>query len=137
IPVPRIIDDITFARAQKQMQANSQHSALQRRQYEYLLINGRLRCGQCGCAMSGQWLPGHSARYRCGRGKRTYQDLAAVHTVRSVLVSEIDPLVWETVERLLRNPDEIAAVLEHLRDNTTASEGELDHERQHYVRQLA
>src|SRR5215468_7066003 len=53
IPVPPIIDQETFRAAQIQKQHNARMSR-RNRKFEYLLCNARLRCGQCGSAMSGQ-----------------------------------------------------------------------------------
>lgn len=53
IPFPPIIDRDTFEAAQAQMRENFRHSR-RNRQHDYLFLGGRLRCGQCGCAMTGQ-----------------------------------------------------------------------------------
>jgi hypothetical protein len=74
-------------------------------------------------------------RYRCGR--RPYQDVVTPHTHRIVAAAQIEPLVWEAVERALNQPDIIAAELEQRRDGTSAMQANLDRERQQYQRQLA
>ena len=100
IAVPPIIDSATFEAAQVQLQRNKR-LAKRNRKYEYLLVGGRLRCGQCGSTMSGgnkQGIP----YYLCGR--RAFQDAAAAHTRRSIQAREIEPLVWQAVEQALNNP---------------------------------
>src|SRR5438876_947856 len=52
------------------------------------------------------------------------------------MADAIEPVVWEAVEHALNNPALIAAELERRRDGTSAQQADLDHERQHYTRQL-
>jgi site-specific DNA recombinase len=134
IPIPPIVEEATFQAAQTQAQRNKVQ-ARRNRKYEYLFTSGRLRCGQCGCAMSGHPVPHGSARYRCTR--QPALDLVAPHTIRSILARAIEPVVWEAVERALNNPALIAAELDRRREGTSAQQTDLDHERQHYSRQLA
>jgi site-specific DNA recombinase len=136
IPVPPLIDVATFEAAQARRVANRQQSR-RNRKHEYLFVSGRLRCGQCGCAMTGQIDPDEHERYRCNRGKRRYMDVAAAHSRRSILASAIEPVVWEAVARVLQNPALIAAEVERRKDGTSTHQAALDRERQHYLRQLA
>ena len=79
---------------------------------------------------------GH-ARYVCGRGKRRYQDIAQPHVKRRVPARWIEPVVWDAIERALRNPALIAAALEGRRNATQTDEAALDRDRQGYLRQIA
>ena len=134
IPVPPIMPEDTFQAAQALMTRNRQQARRNRKQ-DYLFVGGRLRCGHCGRAMTGE-VNGHSrARYKCGR--KSYQDVAGVHAQKSVLASEVETMVWQAVERALDNPALIAAELERRREGTSAQQADLDRERQHYIRQLA
>jgi len=132
--VPSLIPDDTFHAAQTLMTRN-RHQARRNRKHAYLLVGGRLRCGHCGRAMTGEMGDDRRARYRCGR--KSYQDVGGVDTRRSVLASEVELLVWFAVERALNNPALIAAELERRREGTSTQEADLDRERQHYARQLA
>ncbi len=134
VPVPAIIPDDTFHAAQALMTRN-RHQARRNRKHAYLLVGGRLRCGQCRRAMTGETGHDRQARYRCGR--KTYQDVGGVHTRRSVLASEVESRGWSAVERALNNPALIAAELERRREGTSTQQADLDRERQHYARQLA
>lgn len=87
--------------------------------------------------MTGARSAGRQDRYRCVRGKRTYQDVAAPHGRRSVLASAIEPLVWQAIERVLHNPALIAEEIERQRQGTSIQQANVDHERQQYGRQLA
>lgn len=136
VAVPPIIDVETFATAQVRLKMNAQQSR-RNRQQDYLFVSGRFRCGQCGCAMTGETNPGRQARYRCSRGKRTYQDVAAPHGLRSVLASVIEPVVWQAIERVLNSPALITVELERRKEGTSGRQADLDRERQQYERQLA
>jgi site-specific DNA recombinase len=135
IAVPPLIDSAMFAAAQDRRPANQQQSRRNRR-HAYLLIGGRLRCGQCGCVMTGAIIQG-KARYRCNRGRLRYLDVVAAHSRRSVAAAAIEPVVWQAVEHVLNNPAVITAELERRRGNARTQQGDLDGERQHYARQIA
>jgi hypothetical protein len=128
VAVPPIIDQKEFDDAQAQIRRNSQHSK-RNRKHEYLLIGGRLRCAQCGCAMAGWRMSGRQPRYRCCRGNRPYLDRLAPHTVRTVLCAPIDEAVWSAVERALRNPALIAQEIERQQADTSAQDATLERER--------
>jgi site-specific DNA recombinase len=133
IPVPAIIDMAVFEAAQRQLKANQAQSK-RNRKVEYLCIGGRLRCGQCGSAMTGESI-GTRRRYHCGR--RPYQDVVAPHTRRIVAADKIEPVIWDAVERALRNPALIAAELEQRQQGASTQQVDLERERQQYERQLA
>ncbi len=134
ITVPPIIDQATFEAAEAQLTRNKLQSQ-RNRKHDYLFVNGRLRCGQCGGAMTGATKPGGSRHYGCNR--RPFQDAVAPHRRRTVQATAIEPVVWEAVERVLNNPALIAAELERRREGTSAQQADLDHERHHYIRQIA
>jgi site-specific DNA recombinase len=136
VAVPPIIDPATFEAAQAQLMRNKSQ-AKRNRKHDYLFIGGRLRCGQCGSAMTGEYSPQETARYCCHRAKRPYKDIVAPHSRRGVMASAIEPVVWTAVERVLNNPALIAAELERRRDGTSTQQADLDREREHYTRQLA
>ena len=136
VAVPPIITQDVFDAAQAQIRRNAQQSE-RNRKHEYLLIGGRLRCGQCGGAMSGWRMPGRQPRYRCCRANRPYLDRIAPHTVRTVLCGPIDDAVWRAVERVLRNPELIAQEIERQQADTSAQDATLERERQGYAKQLA
>ena len=135
IRVPAIIDADKFQAVLARAQHNRIHSK-RNRQYEYLFISGRLRCGQCGSAMSGHPNPnGGSARYRCTRRAETA--VFFPHTTRGIVARKIEPVVWEAIERALNNPDLIATEMERRREDTSTQQSGVDSERQQYTRQLA
>ena len=56
---------------------------------------------------------------------------------RRVSVLTIDPIVWEAVERALKNPAVITEELERRKHGVSTQQADLDRERQHYTRLLA
>jgi len=134
IPVPPILDEATFHAAQVLAQRNTKQSK-RNRKHEYLLVSGRLRCGQCGSAMAGQLDARGYARYNCTR--RPHPAVVAPHTTRGLVARALEPVVWEAVERVLNTPALITAELERRRAGTSAQQADLDHERPHYQRQIA
>jgi site-specific DNA recombinase len=134
ITVPPIIDQATFEAAQVQLERNKSQSR-RNHKHKYLLIGGRLRCAQCGRAMTGVINSSGGREYRCNR--LPFQNIRVPHVRRIVQATAIEPLVWTAVERVLNNPGLIAAELERRREGTSAQQADLDRERQHYTRQLA
>jgi site-specific DNA recombinase len=132
IAVPPLVDLATFEVAVAQLQHNKRQ-AKRNRKHEYLLVNGRLRCGQCGGAMTGG-AKRATRYYVCNR--RRFQDADGSHTKRSVQALTLEPLVWQAVERVLRNPQLIAEEVARQRDGTSRQQGALARERQHYEKQL-
>jgi site-specific DNA recombinase len=133
IEVPAIIDQALFDAAQEKLVRNAATSR-RNRKYEYLLIGGRLKCGQCGRSMTG-YSNGQGARlYKCTR--RSYQETDP-HSKRRVTASAVEPVIWQAVERVLNDPLLIAAELERRRDGTSAQQDALDSERQQYTRHFA
>ena len=136
IAVPPLIDHATFEAAPARRVMNTQQSRRHRR-HEYLFINGRLRCGQCGAAMIGQPNTHGGTRYRCCRGRYARYDVVASHIQRGIQASAIEPVVWAAVERALNNPAIIAAEFERRKAGTSTHQADLEREWQQYQRQLA
>jgi site-specific DNA recombinase len=133
IAVPPIIDVATFEAAEAQLQRNKR-LARRNRKYEYLLVGGRLRCGQCHSTMSGGNKRG-IPYYICGR--KPFQDAVAPHTKRSIQAQEIESRVWQVVQDALNDPTVITAEVEKRKAGAATRQADLDHERQQYQRQIA
>jgi site-specific DNA recombinase len=132
IEVPAIIDQALFDAAQEKLIRNAATSR-RNRKYEYLLVGGRLKCGQYGRSMTG-FSNGQSSRlYKCTR--REYHETEP-HSKRRVMASSVECEIWQAVERVLNDPDRIATEVARRREGTTAQQGDLDHERRQYTRHL-
>ena len=105
IPVPVLIDDETFARAQELLQENKVRA--RRRTREPSLVQGVVSCRKCGYALS-RTSTRSSARkisyYRC-IGSDSWRHLGGPRcTSRPVREDLLDQIVWTEVMRLLEDP---------------------------------
>jgi site-specific DNA recombinase len=132
VEVPAIIDQQTWNTVQA-LRPQRQRESTRNRKYAYLLINGRLRCGQCGGAMTPEQSPGRQARYRCTASKRHY---AVPHTRQSVMANQVEPEVWQKVERVLNNPGLIAKELTRQQEQSGEMAERTNRDRVNYQRQL-
>jgi site-specific DNA recombinase len=116
LTIPAIIDEETFQATQAQLQRN-RALATRNRKYDYLFGGGRFRCGRCGRGMTGFPLRG-VRDYRCN-GRNQVMD--PEQRCRGSLQADlIESRIWAAVERLLQQPDMIAA--EVARYEATAGE---------------
>jgi site-specific DNA recombinase len=117
IPVPALVSESTFARAQEQLEQNKRHSP--RRTIEPTLLQGMLVCERCGYAL--YRTSTHTSRrrlyyYRC-LGTDRYRHLkGAACDTRPVRQDHLDTVVWNEVLRLLDDPGLIQAELDRRRD---------------------
>jgi Chromosome segregation ATPases len=109
VPVPAIISEVLFKKAQEQLAENKRFSPRNNKKNEYLL-SGMLRCKECGYALYGN--PASNSKYnRCyyrGMGQDGYRwpkgRVCSSHPIR---VEALDDLVWEQTRRLVEQPDMI------------------------------
>jgi site-specific DNA recombinase len=110
IPVPALVSETTFARAQELLQQNKRFAP--RRTLEPTLLQGMLVCRQCGYARyrtSTRTSQRTLYYYRC-LGSDRYRHLKGpVCTNRPVRQDALDQLVWTEVLRLLDDPALIEA----------------------------
>ena len=105
IPVPAIVDESTFARAQELLHENKVHA--RRRTIEPSLVQGLVSCQKCGYALS-RASARSSARkihyYRC-IGSDGWRHLGGPRCdTRPVRQDLLDEVVWTEVIRLLEDP---------------------------------
>ena len=105
IPVPPVVDESTFARAQELLQENKVHA--RRRTIEPSLVQGLVSCQKCGYALS-RASARSSARkihyYRC-IGSDGWRHLGGPRCdTRPVRQDLLDEVVWTEVIRLLEDP---------------------------------
>ena len=113
IPVPALIAEPTFARAQELLQENRVHA--RRRTIEPSLVQGLVSCRLCGYAFS-RTSTRSTARpihyYRCIGSDRWRHLGGPVCTNRPVRQDLLDQIVWTEVIRLLEEPALIHQELE-------------------------
>ena len=116
IPVPAIVDAITYQDASEQLARNSALSFRNNTRNDYLL-RCLLTCRTCGLAMCGVTTSGARGRrqhryYMC-HGKDTLaRDRAHPCPQPRPRAEELDAAVWDHVKRLLDDPSTLAAQFE-------------------------
>ena len=107
IPVPAIVKESLFARAQEIRALNAQQSRRNNKRNEYLLTS-LLHCKECGYSWSGRTVSGspHLRYYRCsgtmGNQMPDRKRRCSSHTVHADV---FDDLVWERTKQLIDNPE--------------------------------
>ena len=105
IPVPAIVDESTFARAQELLHENKVHA--RRRTVEPSLVQGLVSCQKCGYALSrasGRSSARRIHYYRC-IGSDGWRHLGGPRCdTRPVRQDLLDEVVWTEVIRLLEEP---------------------------------
>jgi len=133
IAVPPLIDQDLFDAAQIRMQHNARMSR-RNRKHEYLLCNARLRCGQCGSAMSGHRKASGAYRYyRCSRAP--YHN--ATRCRKIISASTLEAAVWQAVEEALQHPEMIASEVQRRVEHADMEQDTMTRERDCFTRQLA
>jgi site-specific DNA recombinase len=115
VPVPRLVDDATFARVQRRIQDNRRFARRRLRRRRAYLLRGLLKCGLCGRAYTG-------FAVRRANGEHTYYmcNLRSAHLVsgmtdrctNEILRAEgVNEVVWATIRDLLLDCDALAPAL--------------------------
>jgi site-specific DNA recombinase len=105
LTIPAIIDEETFQATQAQLQRN-RALAKRNRKHDYLFGGGRFRCGRCGRGMTG--FPLRGVRYCRCNGRNQVMD-PEQRCRGSLQADVIEARIWAAVERVLQQPDMIAA----------------------------
>src|SRR5262245_60386619 len=109
IPVPALIDQETYRRAQEQLERNSRLSYRNNKRHTYLL-RCLLTCQTCGLRMFGI-TPNASSRqmtrryYRCAGKDSTWSGREHRCPQRATPAESLEDAVWDHVQRLLRDPE--------------------------------
>lgn len=105
VSVPALIDASTWQQAQERLTMKKKFAARNNQRHFYLL-RGLLVCGICGRTLTGRTVGGRACYYCANHGKQADPDVTPhICTADGELV---EPLVWEAVCTLLRNPNLLA-----------------------------
>jgi site-specific DNA recombinase len=119
--VPPLVDEALWQAAQERLEMNA-HFAQRNSRRPYLL-RGLLVCATCGHALQGQTRHG-IAYYRCPYGASRCPPGVPRHTC-SVRGDVVEPLVWQALAELLRDPQCIRAAWESLQAEQAATPSEV------------
>ena len=126
IPVPPLVDQDTWDRAQAQMARNAKLSFRRNKKTDYLL-RCLLKCGNCGLGIHGCVFPGSAKRrpwryYRCS-GKDPLTRARATKCPRACIdANALDQVVWDHVASLLGDPERLLAQFERFAAEASAVE---------------
>ena len=125
LPIPAILDETTFARAQQRRADNRRFSP--RKTTEATLLQGLCVCAHCGYSMGRHSGTGGRGRrlhyYRCHGTEHWRHAQGAVCDNPAVRAEVIDDAVWKEMLTLLEHPELIQAEIERrlVAANDTAS----------------
>ena len=121
IPVPPLVDEAVWQVAQERLEMNARFA--QRNSRHIYLLRGLLVCGTCGYTLQGRTQRG-VVSYTCTHGGVHCPPGIPQHTcwVRGDVV---EPLIWQALAELLRDPQRVQEAWEALRDEQTATSREL------------
>jgi site-specific DNA recombinase len=128
VPVPRLLDDALFERAQRRLVENQRFAKRRLRRKQTYLLRGLLNCGQCGYAYVGFTQSSRAGRpgyyyYRCNaRYEASRVTNAIPNPCNNVPLrgDGVDEVVWTTVRNLLLNSDTLAGHLQDWLERTTS-----------------
>ncbi len=128
VPVPRMLDDALFERAQRRLVENQQFAKRRLRRKQTYLLRGLLKCGQCGYAYVGFTQTPRAGRdgyyyYRCNTRYEAARVASAVANPcdnTPLRGDGVDEVVWTTVRNLLLNSDTLAGHLQGWLQRTTS-----------------
>jgi site-specific DNA recombinase len=121
VRVPAIIADEVFQGVQAQL-AHNKALAQRNRKYDYLFVGGRLRCGRCGRAMTGE-APHGVRRYRCS-SRTTFTD-PSKRCRGYFSANEAEGRVWHAIEHVLQQPEIIATEVSRQQAGAEEQRGEI------------
>lgn len=107
ISVPVVLSQTIWEQAQERLTMNQKFAPRNNKRHFYLL-RGLLVCNVCGRTLTGRNSNGRVSYYCTNRGKNRNPEVAPHRCVVSGAV--VEPLVWEAVADLLRNPTLLADV---------------------------
>jgi site-specific DNA recombinase len=119
---PPIISEEMFRLAQAQLRENLEKSP--RSQKYYYLLHGRIRCGICGRRYDAYTNSAGYQHYRCS-GKRKTISLTSC-PAKSISALQIEPMVWEKVKEVLKDPSVILRELEKRNEKIKSADVGLD-----------
>jgi site-specific DNA recombinase len=126
VPVPALIDQATYDRAQAQLARNARLSFRHNTKYSYLL-RCLLTCGLCGLAMFGRThpaAPAHRRYYLCHGKDALLSARAQSCPRRAIKAEELERVVWAHVTQLLSDPRQLLAQFQQFAQFTGAEEAQ-------------
>lgn len=124
ISVPVIVSPAVWQEVQEQLQMNKRFAPRNNQKHQYLL-RSLLSCGVCGHTLVGRTAYGQTT-YSCQHGgvKRS-PDIPSHSCV--IAATEIEPLVWQALTELLRQPSRLISAWRTLLQPEPTEPGQMNH----------
>lgn len=126
IRVLPLVSETIWQAAQERLAMNTRFA--QRNSRRPYLLRGLLVCGTCGYTLQGR-TSGSTLTYTCTHGGRHCPPGVARHTC-SVRAGVVEPLVWQTLAELLRDPQRVQAAWMALQSQPSPAAHEINQWRQ-------
>jgi len=104
VPCPRLVSDDTWYAAQQTLAANRIAPKNTRRVY---LLRARIVCGLCGLHFCGSAGRGAVTWYRCDGYMAERGPVEGRCQAKAIKGEYLEPVVWNDIERFLRNPGDL------------------------------
>jgi len=125
VPVPRMIEDEVFARAQQRLEENQRFARRRQNPQRMYLLKGLLKCGACGRSYVGYTLTRtpkkygfHEHRYYLCSGYASALTGAERCQNNRLLAAGVEEVVWSTVRDLLVDNEALAEQLRSWMERT-------------------
>jgi len=105
--VPAIVEPTLWEQTQEQLQMNRRFASRNNQRHRYLL-RSLLVCGVCGRTIIGRTTATGKQSYACQYGGKKRSPDVPEHSC-TIAADEIEPIVWQALVDLLRNPDRLMA----------------------------
>ncbi len=126
IPVPPLVEVVTWQAAQVQLLANSQYSKRNNGRHQYLL-RGLVRCPRCGGSYTGYTRRG-SRGYRCNRSDWGSSSTGQKCAPGVLPAAALEAAVWSAVTSAIQEPQVLVEEYQRLLE-ASSSGSEQEHER--------
>lgn len=121
ISVPPLVDEVTWQGVQERLEMNARFA--RRNSHRPYLLRGLLVCGTCGHTLQGRRQRG-VVYYTCNYGGVRCPPGVPRHTC-SVRGEVVEPLIWQALAELLRDPQRIRVAWEALQAEQAATPSEV------------
>ena len=121
VSVPAIVSEAEFLKAQELLQSRRNYS-VRNAKYQYLL-QGLVKCGDCGCTVSGTadkqvisrngktYGPYFKLYYRCTHFVKNLFGKKIQCNLRYMQAEALENVIWQAIDNILQNPHSIKDVL--------------------------
>ncbi|MFE8704150.1 recombinase family protein [Cytobacillus sp. FJAT-54145] len=121
--IPAIITKEQFEYAQLLLDQGRRRHA--NGSFHKYLLSGLVRCGRCGCTMTGRRTLSHGKDFFIYECRKNYAGAKTNGCGRQMSENKLNKIVWEHIIKIINNPEEVKDYKEQ--DEKTYIQDEMDH----------